>query len=357
MKQFFLFLSFCLCVNTFATIRTVSNVPGAAVQYTTIQPAVNASANGDTIYIQGSAVQYAGFTITDKRLVVIGPGMSPLQNFMPYPATVLDLNINGSGSSKTEIQGLVFNGTISITSFSHPDSVRFFRNKLLTVTMGNGTATYDGFVFEGNWFNNGGFSMASACFFKNFVIKNNVFYNNNANASAAGFFNSISVIFDHNLFYGPSNGTTNVFSSSCRGLLLTNNIFVRRNAATFNTNSVFNNNITFNAGVNDPWNPAYGNSGSENVANQDPQMVDSIAVNNGVNNPLLNFSIPSANSPANNAGTDDKDMGLLYDPIGSLNWTNSRMSRLPFVYSMTITNPNIPAGGTLQVQVEARKNN
>lgn len=355
MKQFFLFLFAGLSVNMFATVRTVSNNPGTTAQYTTINAAVNASASGDTIYVHGSSVQYAGFTITDKRLVVIGPGRSPMQSFMPYPATVADLSINGSGSSNTEIHGLNIVGTVTITSFSHPNNLRFIRNRLTTISMGTGSATYSGYVFESNWFNNSGFNVAQSCTYTNFIIRNNVFYSNSASINVYGFYNSISVHFDHNLFYGPNNFANDIFSGNCRGLLLTNNIFVRRNAATNNSNSVFHNNITFNAGVNNPWDAAYGNSGSGNIANQDPQMVDQNAVNIGTDNPLLNFTI--AAGPANNIGTDGKDLGLLYDPIGSLNWTNSRMSRLPFVYSMNITNPSIPAGGTLSVQVEARKNN
>ena len=31
------------------------------------------------------------------------------------------------------------------------------------------------------------------------------------------------------------------------------------------------------------------------------------------------------------------------------------MSRIPYIYSMSITNPTISAGGTLNVQVEAEK--
>jgi hypothetical protein len=355
MKRLFLLMSLSIGVNLFATVRTVSNNPGTIAQYTTINAAVTASSSGDTIYVQGSPVQYSGFAITDKRLVVIGPGMSPMQNFMPYPATVADVTINGSASSNTEIQGLKIVGAVTITSISHPDNLRFIRNHLTTISMGTGSATYSGYVFEGNWFNSSGFNLAQSCFFTNFIIKNNVFYSNSAAANVSGFYNSISVIFDHNLFYGPSNGSINVFSANCRGLLLTNNIFFRRNAAANNTNSVFHKNITYDAGVDNPWDGAYGNSGSGNIAGQNPQMFDSIAINNGINNPLLNFTI--AAGPANNSATDSTDIGLLYHPTGSLNWTNSRMSRLPFVYSMNITNPSIPAGGTLNVQVEARKNN
>ena len=84
-------------------------------------------------------------------------------------------------------------------------------------------------------------------------------------------------------------------------------------------------------------------------------MVDQTAVNAGTNNPLLDFTIPAG--PANNSGSDGKDIGLLYDAVGSLNWTTSRGSRLPFIFSMNITNPTIPVAGTLNVVVEARKNN
>lgn len=74
MKPLCLILSLSLSATTFATVRTVSNNAGTVAQYTTIQAAVNAAVNGDTIYLHGSTVPYVGFTVTDKRLVVIGPG-------------------------------------------------------------------------------------------------------------------------------------------------------------------------------------------------------------------------------------------------------------------------------------------
>lgn len=43
MKPLCLILSFCVCVDMLATVRTVSNNPGTVAQYTTIQAAVNAS--------------------------------------------------------------------------------------------------------------------------------------------------------------------------------------------------------------------------------------------------------------------------------------------------------------------------
>ena len=84
-------------------------------------------------------------------------------------------------------------------------------------------------------------------------------------------------------------------------------------------------------------------------------MAAGATANNGTSNPLLDFTI--AAGPANNAGTDGKDLGLLYDATGSLNWTNSRNSRLPRIFSMTIANSTITPGGTLNINVEGRKSN
>lgn len=357
MKQNLFALFLICCFHSYANVRTVSNNPGLVAQFITIQAAVNASSSGDTIYVHGSNITYDAFTITDKRLTVIGPGWAPMQNFAPFQATVSSITISGANSSNTEIQGLEVTTSVSVSSPGKPDNLRFIRNHFRgTVYIYYGTNNYIGYVFLGNWFDGGTIGAAAGCFYTNFLFKNNIFYAAHNGGSVSGLYNCVNVLFDHNLWYGPSSGSYYSFGSNCRGLMITNNIFVRRDAATNNTLSTFNNNITFNAGINNPW-AVNGNTGTPgtNIENQDPQMVSQSAVNNGTNDPLLNFTI--ASGPANNSGTDSKDLGLLYETSGELNWANSRMTRLPFVYSMNITNPNIPVGGTLNVQVEARKNN
>jgi hypothetical protein len=123
--------------------------------------------------------------------------------------------------------------------------------------------------------------------------------------------------------------------------------------------STFNNNLTFfpagSTAPADPWTVNGNISSGGNVSNTDPQMADQAAVNGGTNNPLLDFTI--AAGPANNSGSDNKDIGLLFDAAGSLNWAVSRNSRLPYIFSMNITNPTIPQGGSLNINVEARKTN
>ena len=75
-------------------------------------------------------------------------------------------------------------------------------------------------------------------------------------------------------------------------------------------------------------------------------MTDEAAVEANTDNPLLNLTISAG--PANNSGSDGKDMGHLYDVSGSLNWVNSRGSRMPFIFSMNVTTPTVAPGGNVR---------
>ena len=364
MKRFYSATIFLmLAITSFATVRTVSNNPATLAQYNTIQAAIDASAGGDSIYVHGSPNDYAGFTISDKRLVIIGPGWSPDKSF-PFTARVGNTFIGGTTgdpltnpTNNSEIHGLTFISNVqSYVAFGndHPNGLKFIRNEFQGTILIHEPGTYKNYLFEGNYFNTGRVQAGGGSNYENFLFQNNIFYDPST-WQINDFTNSTNVLFNHNLFYGPVSTSANVFVNTCRFLTLTNNIFVRRNAANFNSFSVFNNNITFNAGTNNPWAVNSNSDAGGNVVNLDPQMTDQTAVSAGTNNPLLNFTI--AAGPANNTASDGKDMGLLYDASGSLNWTNSRNSRLPRVFTMNITNPTIPVGGTLNVQVEGRKSN
>ncbi len=358
MKKFILAIAICYSLLSNATVRTVSNNPATIAQFNTIQAAVDASSSGDTILVHGSPTHYGVVTVTNKKLTIIGAGWSPLKQ-MPLTTKLQTLHITGTASTGTEIQGIEFvNGGGVVVTSNHPDSVRFIRNYFIRDVQLDQflTTTYKGFVFEGNVFSTMAVRASASNTYQDFIFRNNYFHMiHTTNANIDGFVNSVNVLFDHNLWFGPSSGSGVCFSSNCAFLTLTNNIFVRRDAAVQNSQSTFNNNITFGTSNNTPWAVNNNIDGGGNVANQDPQMVDQASVNAGINNPLLNFTI--AAGPANNSGSDGKDMGLLYDLTGSLNWTNTRTSRLPYVFSMNITNPTIATGGTLNVQVEARKSN
>jgi hypothetical protein len=359
MKTVFFTISLLVAASLIsnATVRTVSHTPTTSIgQFNTIQAAINASSSGDTVLVHGSPIQYSPFTIANKQLVVMGPGWSP-DKVQAHTAQVNGgaCIISGTASSGTEIHGMNFITGLTISSSGgHPNNIRIIRNRFTgTLNMADAYLTYSGYTFEGNGFIGAGVNAHGFSIYQNFVFRNNCFFSNGVQMDS--WTHSLStVLIDHNLFLTLGSGLDNVFNG-CQFLVITNNIFIRRNAATSLSNSTFNNNITFNAGNNTPWLSNGNMDAGGNISNQDPLMADGATANNGTSNLLLNFTI--ASGPANNGGSDGKDIGLLYDASGSANWSNSRNSRLPRIYSMNITNPTIPSGGTLIINVEGRKSN
>jgi hypothetical protein len=168
-----------------------------------------------------------------------------------------------------------------------------------------------------------------------------------------GLTNTQNVVFDHNLWYS-SGGKHNCFADNCRLLIFSNNIFVNRNVNDNLSNAAFNNNITY-ANTNDlPWTASGNTDAGGNLSGIDPQIAGQTSINNGVNNPLLDFTITTG--PGNNAGSDGKDIGLLFDALGSANWKLSRGAHLPVISKMKISTSSVMQGSNISVSIEARKN-
>jgi hypothetical protein len=370
-KIILIFIALVTSVHTYATVRTVSNTPATLGQFSTIQAAIDASADSDTVYVYGSPNVYSSFDITDKRITVIGPGWAPDKN-LPLQAIVNGANIRnspaGGSPDGSEFQGLVFNSAVQlsrniVSGDFGVNNLRIIRCQFnQNIEIVNGAS---GFLFEGCLFYDY-LNFNGSNTYQNFLFQNNVFFFSGASFRINSLTNSVNIRFDHNLFYSNNNsggGNYAIFATNCRFITLTNNIFNQANAGNNLSFSTFNNNITNNITLNSanatsnatPWTVNSNVDGGGNVANTSPGMVDQAAVNAGSSSPLLNFTI--ASGAANNTGSDSKDMGLLFDTTGSLNWINSRNSRLPRIFSMNITTPTITPGGNLSVTVDARKSN
>lgn len=356
----------------FATVRTVSSNPATLGQFSTIQAAIDASADSDTVYVYGSPNTYDLFTIVDKKITVIGPGWSPDKN-LPLQALVAGANIRnspaGGSPDGSELQGLIFTTTVNashnqVSGDLNVNNLRLIRCQFNGIV--NWSLASSGHLIEGNVFYNS-LNFNSSVTYQNFLFQNNFFFLSVCCVSTLinNAFNSVNIRFDHNLFTSSNNaggGTVQIFGN-CRFFSLSNNIFNQGNAGIGLSFSTFNNNITNNITLNSsnatsnatPWAVNSNVDGGGNVANSNPLMADQAIINGNNNSPLLNFTI--ASGPANNSGSDGKDMGLLFDTTGSLNWTNSRNSRLPRIFSMNITTPTVTPGGNLSVTVDARKSN
>jgi hypothetical protein len=359
--------------GVWATVRTVSNNPSTLGEFSTIQDAIDASASGDTVYVYGSPNTYAQFNIFDKKIAIIGPGWAPDKN-LAHQAIVNGCNIRnspaGGSPDGSELQGLVFVNTVTLSRNAVSGDLPVSDLRIIRCQF-NSSVTFDlastNILFEGNVFYNT-VNFNGGATYQNFLFQNNLFFLAVCCLSYQinGLTNSVNVHFDHNLFYSSNNNngnTASIFVTNCRFLTFTNNIFNQANAGIAVSSSTFTNNLTNNLSLNGanavsnatPWLVNGNVDGTGNISNQNPQMADQVQITAGNGSPLLDFAI--AAGPANNSGTDGKDLGLLFDGVGSLNWPNSRNSRLPRIFSMNITTPTIPQGGNLSVTVDARKSN
>lgn len=372
-KLFLLTMTFCVALVANATVRTVSNTPSTLGQFSSIQSAIDASNSGDTVYVYGSPNTYAGFTIMDKVITVIGPGWAPDKN-LPLQAIVDGATIRnspGGGSPDgSELHGLYFVNTVNVSKNAVSGDIGCNNVRIVRCQFNSSVQwdlTSSGFLIEGCIFIHS-LNFNSAPTYQNFLFQNNLFFHQVCciGSMVNGLTNSVNVRFDHNLFYSTNNASGNnafMFTGNCRFLSFTNNIFNQSNAGSNVSFSTFNNNITNNISLNvtnavsnaTPWAVNSNVDGGGNVSNQNPQMAAQTSVNQGTLDGLMDFTI--ATGPANNSGADGKDMGLLYDATGSLNWAASRNGRVPRIFSMNITTPSVAPGGTLSVTVDARKSN
>lgn len=356
----FFFLSFPMFANKY----TVNNNGSNTAQFTTIQAAVDSATSGDTIYVEGSPIVYASFLVVNKKLIIIGPGWNPDKN-LPVKATVSSFQIyndsNLAGSiNGSEIIGLVFNGVVNVssnginTNFIGASNLKFIRCYFLSII--NIYKGLSNAVFESCIFSHALLFKPTATY-TNILFQNNVFKKSTyyfTNACIADIQNGTNVLFDHNLFY--SNHSSTAFSN-CTFLTVSNNIFVEMNLVNTPSSSVsfstFNNNITYNCGGAHDTVWAYNNNtGTGNIPATSPQLFDSVAVNSATFSETLNYTVQGG--PAKNGGSDNKDIGLLFDATGSLNWNHAHNSRFPRITVMNITTPTIAPGGNVSVSVQAK---
>ncbi|MEZ5045856.1 MAG: hypothetical protein R2831_02580 [Chitinophagaceae bacterium] len=370
---FFLALWFFAFISN-ATTRTVLNFPSGLAQYNTLQAAVDASAHGDTIVVHGSPIVYAGCTIADKKIILIGPGFSPEKNNPQTAKVNTNININAftnvvGNADGCAIHGMDFisNANIQINQASINGEVvkniTINKNSFANIGLTLGTltnATYSGYIISNNYFRYSAIAGGTTTIVENMLIKNNVFYSATGGSRLfKGMNNTIGVFIDHNLFYQATSSNSLLFAAfnsgeKCSNLILSNNIFCGMKNVDQCLNSTFINNVFYDCVSNTPW-TANGNiDGGGNLSSVNPMLVDQNAVDGGTNNPLLNFK-PTSSSPCLNAGNDGKDIGLLYEENTSYDYTQARNSILPYIVLMYLNKGVITKGETIQLNLNARK--
>jgi hypothetical protein len=338
-----------------ATTITVSNntaLPGSPGQYTTVQAAVNAAFAGDTVLIHGSPVTYNENVTTTKKLVFIGPGYNP-QTSTGLTAKNIYFSL-GNNTSNTVIMG-IYDCNVSFNNSTPVSNITFSRNYVASANVScTSSGGVSNVIIEQNFFTGGGAIFPELA--TGVEIRNNLF--------ASGYYvNGGSIAYTrivyirNNSFMCAGNSILNLKNG-----VIENNIFYERNidgGGSTVVTSTFNNNLTYS---NTQTTLPFGtNVGSGNLSNIDPMYINSADCGGSLAIDITrNFRLNIA-SPAANAGTDGTDIGITggVSPIYIYPAPYPITGEPPFpqVREVTIPVSSVPAGGTLNVNIKARKRN
>ena len=343
MKKIFTILGAVLLLNTIsnATVRTVNNNGLGGAQYSDIAAAIAASSNNDTIYISGSASNYAAFTI-NKRLTLIGPGshiggntQNTQQAYISGTITI-DSAANNQSAMNIKLIGLRF------------DNINLYHAKNFTLERCDGyqiycyTATVNGINFRG-------------CAFDRFY--------NNASATNA------SIEISNCVYKYADNLTPNTLVNHCiiighsyssgweaTGTVFTNSIFYNTNFSAGNNSAcIFTNNMVFNINIAPFTLPLAGSTGSNNQAAVDPLFVNPTSGDPNWSD-IFNYNWRlQSTSTGHNAGSDGADLGV-YGGTFAINQIGL-IPAIPQVNEININNAAVPQNGTLNLNFKARKQN
>ncbi|RLD26512.1 MAG: hypothetical protein DRI54_02715 [Bacteroidetes bacterium] len=336
-------LTFILsCIITFsvnATVHVVDNNPNNTTAFATIQEAVDAASDNDTIYIQPSSSLYPNVILT-KPLVLFGAGRNPnKQNHNLCKIDDLRFNTSASGST---IRGLVIKlvqilqPNVNNITITHCEITRldirgdnyFVENCVLGKQDSNFEAIkfyisdgpYDNIIIQNNIIA----AKIRAMQGSGSALRNNLILPNQFHLTA---FHTIElgefITVENNIFYGQSPGNC----SSCD----------------------FNNNITFQT-AQDAL-PYGNNTGINNL----------IWFENGFVNaplPVITFLDDlyshdinlDTDAPGLGGGTDGNDIGLFG---GSSPFSMYGEPPIPVVREFTLENATVPIDGTLQISVNS----
>lgn len=316
--------SLLLATTAHAAVRTVSNAVGQPAQYTTIQPAIDASSPGDTVYVMGSGTQYGAITI-DRQITLIGAGYAP-----PAPAfqtNIYSVSLNAAGSG-SRIMGI----EVPYIFYLYGNNVTVERCRLENLYL---TAASTNNVIRHCYLAYVDLAQPASVLVSNNIIHTSGYLINSF---------SSSVIITNNLFMGYSAYALYNISNA----LITNNIFWGSTPVNGTvTNCTFNKNITF--GTSNNVIPYGTNVGSGNLVNTNPLFTNAWTI--GVNY-TFNYQLLSS-SPGKNMGTDGTDIGL-YGGVAPMPGLGG-VPRIPRITQFDLQYSVVPQGGSLNVQVKAKK--
>lgn len=327
-------------LSSSAGVLTANNNNPSPGQYTTLAAAQAAASTGDTIYVSGSPNNYNSITI-QKSLVWIGTGHKP-QNDNPSTSYLDNISFDNNNIPN----GSVFIGLdLSDIYLGNRSGIKVLRCKIRNIAYLSSGAS-NSCTFESCWFSSTGWNLYDNAGYQhdNYTVANNVF---SGQCYLTNPSNNINFYFRNNLFLVNNDA----FGGSMKYIIFQNNIFYRANPVSAAvTNCVYENNISYQA-TNNAFAGGIANTFINNLPNTDPLFVSFPSAGADYSY-AYDFNLQTS-SPADNAGTDGKDIGLTG---GNGYFQKYGIPSIPQVRVFEITSPSnaaIAPGGTLQINVRS----
>jgi hypothetical protein len=343
MNKQVLFLALFISITSMvsAATFTVNNNNPSPGQYTTIDAAMSAAADGDVILINGSPTTYQlGIYVSiTKSLTFIGTGYYPekdnllTSNFSFYGGGISAPNVTFKGITFVSSDVDVRSANVTISECYFASNVHLRIQDITGLTLRNNLFAYANYYAVY-------FVAPISSTTPNIVLENNVFQ---AGAQFYEAQNCRNVIIRNNVFLG--NGALNCASSgSWTNTVLQNNIFW--NVFIGSTiNTALLNNISYSPSADPSVSITNGGMNVGNI-NANPQFIN---YSGGGYATTHNYRL-QATSPGHLAGTDGTDIGAFG---GATPHTDHGMPNIPVMKVMNITGGAVPVGGTIQVTFQS----
>ena len=304
---------------------TVSNKSGVDADATTVQGAHDLAAAGDTIYVEGSSVNYGNLNLT-KKLYVFGPGYflgeNPETQANISPAYISTLDFS-SGSDGSIVTGFHITNSVDINA----SNVTLKRNKIEgSYTVDIESAQTNVLILQ-NYISYGIYDLiyvSDGC--SNIMIHNN-YLEHNSSYNAIETYGTAVVDIVNNVIYGNMDVSNSSF---------TNNIY--RTGTLTGSGNVYYNNLC---------NGSQFPSGNGNQLTVD---MGTVFVGTGSSDGQWQLE---AGSPALDAGLSGEDCGMYGGPDP---YVLSGIPNIPSIYYFTApTSASESTGLPVHVKVKSNK--
>ncbi|RYZ61139.1 MAG: hypothetical protein EOO14_05775 [Chitinophagaceae bacterium] len=337
----------CLSFPAQAKVFTVSNNNATPTKYTTITSAITAASAGDTIYILGSPNVYDAITVA-KKLAFFGPGFNPDKAVDAIPAMVPKITFSNAAASGSEVNGVVVQSGIFATA--NISDLIITRNQVAG-NIGNSSSasyTYSGWTVSNNFIKGQLLYAHSSSYpltITNMLCENNVV--NHTSSMMINVTGSGVVLLKNNLFIGT---TGNAFTS-CKNLMVENNIFLNFTGSGLPDDSQAKNNLAHRAAgtLATTFFPIKNALTRDNILNKDPEFAN---LNLSDVTATSDFTLKST-SAAKNEGADWREMGV-FGGNPAANWAYANMPRLPYIHSFTLETTTVTTRGTLKITIVSK---